>query len=660
MIRSLLRVHRPLAQFYSVKNIYHQHNNEREQIMGYFLNSGRHRMFRKESTIIYQFDDETRNLTTWQCPHSLKNVDWKQSTNDYNNDQMISAFESFLNYSLDNDCPLSDTQFDEFVDIFCARLQEFGLNELIRALQIYARFPWDRLQLKQRNYIDLFHAFDQACTIQSEDLLPDQLLFISSIWMTIPSSKKTWVSALISRLLNRYMKNMSAPEMAQALYYINCMTRPIEDIRAFENLLETTIDDMTLEELSTVLWTFIRLETKIEKQELRDKLFNYLEKKDLSHLPEGQLTKILILTSRIFEPSMSKSTQWLNIAKNLRASLQNRSLKMCILVANVGTPIRLFDHKITWHVFERCLNHPEELRDLSMPDLEYLSRILTMSNHENGELVNRVATMLLHEIINNRLDVVAQRGVFRNFSNIIRNLLMVDVYDIELLDNILSPAYIKFIFKSMRQLDLQIYEIDGYCRINLRDIYKGNLLPTSYVQKLCFLISWVPDKVNRYKKNDEFSYAIEDVVEKLFTHFQYAHAIPHRKHADLIVCLNRNTLEPVDISSNFPPLYKSKIINAASLTNDDPNLMVFSLIASNTKEYLTDKYNKCENIPLGFLAHKITQLKILGFHPIIVPIHLYKEKDPGKAIETFIINKVNEELQANGVNQQLKMTTENQ
>lgn len=234
---------------------------------------------------------------------------------------------------------------------------------------------------------------------------------------------------------------------------------------------------------------------------------------------------------------MSKSSQWLNITKNLRKSIQNLSLKTCILVANVGASIRLFDNEITWHVLERCFEHPKELRDLSMPDLEYLSRILSLSNQSN-KMVKRVGNLLLDEIINNRLDVVAQRGVFRNFSNIVRNLTMLDIYDLELLDNILNPEYVKFIYKRSRQLEMPIYEIDGYCRINLRDIYKGHLLPPSYISKLCYLIDWVPDRVTKYRKIEEFAYAIEDVAKNLFTYCQYAHAIPHRRHAGEIFAFN--------------------------------------------------------------------------------------------------------------------------
>lgn len=87
---------------------------------------------------------------------------------------------------------------------------------------------------------------------------------------------------------------------------------------------------------------------------------------------------------------------------------------------------------------------------------------------------------------------------------------------------------------------------------------------------------------------------------------------------DLMVCLNKSTLKTIDISENFPPLYSGRNITANTLTKNDPNLIVFAFVASNTKEYLIDVQNKYEDIPLGYLAQKIGQLKLLGFHPITV------------------------------------------
>lgn len=262
-----------------------------------YQQSDRYKTFKRDSRLVHQFDNETRGLTTWNSTIAQQGVDWNQPTDNLTNEELLCAFESLINHCCANKISLSVTDFDEFIDNFITRLPHFSLNETINALQVFTRIDLNKNLIKERNYIELFQAFDQACTIQLTDLLPDQLLFISSIWLEIPSSKRTYTAQLLSRLFNRYMKTMSAPEIGQSLLYINCMSQQIEDIRQFENIFEDVIDQMTLTEFSTVMWTFNRLDTKFEKQELRAKYFDYLEKQDLSKLHQVQLAKILIVTT---------------------------------------------------------------------------------------------------------------------------------------------------------------------------------------------------------------------------------------------------------------------------------------------------------------------------------------------------------------------------
>lgn len=165
-----------------------------------------------------------------------------------------------------------------------------------------------------------------------------------------------------------------------------------------------------------------------------------------------------------------------------------------------------------------------------MPDLEYLSRIISLSNYGTIEMTEKMGSIMLEEM-KNRLDYVAQRGIYANFVNIVRNLTEINVYDLELMDNIFRPDFIRCIHKKSKKLDMPLYEIDGFNRINLRDIYHGNRLEESHLERTCFFISWIPDRVNRYRKNDLFAYAVEDAVRKYFPHCQYAHAVPYRRHA---------------------------------------------------------------------------------------------------------------------------------
>lgn len=261
-----------------------------------FVQSDRYTVFNRDSPEWYQIDEETKKLITFDPPKVKETVSWDREQLNSSNDHLIYRFESLLNHCSANGISLSETEFNEFVDDFIERLPAFNLNQLILALQIFAKSSIEPKIVRQPNYIELFHAFDQACTIKSVDLLPKHLLFISSIWLKIPNAKLTFFTRLMNRLFNRYMKNMTAPEVVQAVHYLNSMSQRFEDIRAFENVFENIIDDLTLEEFSSILQTFVRLNTKLEKQEMRDKFFDYLSKQDLNPLSDGSLVRILIVS----------------------------------------------------------------------------------------------------------------------------------------------------------------------------------------------------------------------------------------------------------------------------------------------------------------------------------------------------------------------------
>lgn len=209
--------------------------------------------------------------------------------------------------------------------------------------------------------------------------------------------------------------------------------------------------------------------------------------------------------------------------------MASNSLQTCIFIVNAGASAKIFDDTILTDLTRRCLNQPNELAQLTMIDLEYLSRCLSAYNsgpHQN--LITAAAQQLLAEM-RRRLDDVAHRNFYSHFIKIIRNLTIINVYDVELLANIFRPDYIRCIHKKSKLLDLPIYELDGFNRVNLKNQYHGDYLTDAYVDKLRFLIEYIPDRVKRHRKRHSFFYAIEDVVERLFGRYQVAHAIPWRR-----------------------------------------------------------------------------------------------------------------------------------
>lgn len=265
----------------------------REPFSDYFMNSDRYKTFRKNSVLLHQFDDETQNITVWTKASSKNDILWNNLSEDYSNDDLIEAFGNMIEFSVVSGINLSDPMYDCFVDEFINKLNQFKLNEVVRAFQMFARAPLEKDMIRQRNYIDLYMAFDQTSTINSIDLRPNQIIFLSSIWRHIPLARKSYFSHLSERLLNRYLQKLSAPQICESVFYLSCLNKQVENIRAFENIFENTMNDMNLEELSVVLWTFRRIGTKVQKSELRSKLYTFLENQNFDRLEESFLLRIV-------------------------------------------------------------------------------------------------------------------------------------------------------------------------------------------------------------------------------------------------------------------------------------------------------------------------------------------------------------------------------
>lgn len=277
---------------------FHSRKNHFDSYDDYFTNSlnrDRYKAFCKKSSIFYQIDDETHNIVEWKKPlsYNSKMVEWNNLPENYTNDQLIGAFEDMLDYSVANNKKLSDPIFDYFIDEFTENVEQFTINQLLWAIQAFAKLQLDKQLMLQQNYIELYIAFDQAFTIKSSNLLPDQAIFLSSLWKCLPIAKKTFFSSLLGRLLNRYLRHMNAQQLSQSMNFLNNLSKPIENIPAFENFFYANLDDMNLQELAIVLWTFNRTDMKIQKTELRNKLYEYVHKQDLSQLDDRFLIQIL-------------------------------------------------------------------------------------------------------------------------------------------------------------------------------------------------------------------------------------------------------------------------------------------------------------------------------------------------------------------------------
>lgn len=215
--------------------------------------------------------------------------------------------------------------------------------------------------------------------------------------------------------------------------------------------------------------------------------------------------------------------------RKLSEIIGGKTIRIRLLAANVGSPIGEFNRELVDHIFQRCLEQPDEMSFLPMCDLLQLSRLVNIYPGVFG-IRKKVGHAILNEI-KNRLHMVTYPEFHVHFIKIMRYLIVINVYDFDLLDNCFRPDYLDFMYKQKKQLNGALYEIDGCTRIHLKDSYRGNRLSDDYLGRFKYLGTYIPDQVNRFKNSEVFTYKIENVIRRLFTHYQYAHAISHHRHA---------------------------------------------------------------------------------------------------------------------------------
>lgn len=226
---------------------------------------------------IYQYDGESKRLTEWHAAPTSTTSDWQHlPADEIRAERYIDAFRTMLDYSRAQEMPLTDERFDRFIDRFIEQMPGFCTNELLRAIQMFARAGLTRELMVQRNYVELHRAFDRRSTIELACLQVNQCIFLCSIWLEIPFNRKTYFAMCASRVLNRRFGMMAASELGLAAFYLARLKRPVDEIRELENHFDRTINEMTIEDIAMMAWAFEQNDAKIENLKLRDKLFTRL------------------------------------------------------------------------------------------------------------------------------------------------------------------------------------------------------------------------------------------------------------------------------------------------------------------------------------------------------------------------------------------------
>lgn len=513
----------------------------------FFNQNTKYNVFDRQSDKFYQFDHETRSILRDKLFLSAKrNIHWTNIPSDCTNSELIQTFADIVDYCKATKTSLTTQQFDEFVDRFVAQSVQFTSNDVILSLQLLNRYPMRTYSTTRRNLMELFIALDQMCVSKSQSWNLDQMLFVCSIWHNIPQAALSQFASQFNRVVLLCLDVMTKSQWIQALYLMRCLGCTFEeyDSSMIEVHFERFLDEMTVGEASIVCGIFKYLDRALKNTKLKLKIFDFLQKSDADTLNDSLLSNILWVSKLLLHSNLLFSLKFNHFqllqkscidlyhdrealkafSIKLRHTMHNRSLATCIYVAQVGIYQHIGDDEIITYVLHRA--NASDLHTLSLNDLERLANIIGNYNITTESATEtKVGESILKEL-RLRLDKVSYPNLHSNFANIMEYLSLKDIYDIELLENILRPDYLKFIYKRNVEVHPALYFLDGFARINLNGIYNGPLLSTKRWHVFAkYSHHRMPNAGRSYPR------AVEETISNIFKHYNCAHALPSYRSA---------------------------------------------------------------------------------------------------------------------------------
>lgn len=197
----------------------------------------------------------------------------------------------------------------------------------------------------------------------------------------------------------------------------------------------------------------------------------------------------------------------------------------CLHLAILGTHCQICHQKCIEHIVDRFNN---DIKSLRMKDFERIAFVLGLYDFESESRIEENFCQNVFVEIKSRVDDIIKHP--KCLPLCLHYLTMKGYCDEEMINVILSQQFLKLGYGTNVNFGREIFSLDSYARINLKDTYKGNLLPDKnrkYMGKV--LSQYIPIRDGKWKltATDTIMLELKETTDELFTHSYYAHALPH-------------------------------------------------------------------------------------------------------------------------------------
>lgn len=464
-------------------------------------------------------------------------------------DEVYNDFRDLIIFCNKTQTCISDERFEDFVKLFGQTCQKLSDDQLLDCLAYFALLP-ETKSINTKNFLQLWNALDVECCARIDVWNTDKLLMVCDAWYAMKLAKvSTFVFHSLKRM-GRRIKNMTAEQLVQSMFFCNIVRKPLLDMYDYEEGFNKVISSMSLKEISIMSMGFFKTQTPIRNPALIDKIYERLiaEIDTVADITLASILKILRYSSKF-----KQSDLMIQLLEKLCPHIDKISLICCLHIGLLGIDIQNTFDPVLELIVQRFNN---ELEFARLKDMERICLVVSLFNYNSPSDSDKKLCANILEKLKTKVDEVVLHP--RCFPNCLHYLSMKGFYDEELISLALSKKFIRHTYSKKPLLARELFCLDSFTKINLKDSYMGNRLEDKTRRTMGKLMTdYVPDRNSKFRLSltDKILLEVKETTELILKTATFKHILPHFQRPDIVVCYDRITKKSVPLSENCPEDY---------------------------------------------------------------------------------------------------------
>lgn len=132
------------------------------------------------------------------------------------------------------------------------------------------------------------------------------------------------------------------------------------------------------------------------------------------------------------------------------------------------------------------------------------------------------------------------------------------IYDEELITTVFNVEFVKHAYGTNLILGREMFSLDTFVKVNLKDSYKGEYLRDKWVSTMGRCTSrYIPERGREFKLalTDTILLEIKETTQDLFKVATFKHILPNHERADVVLCYDKEKKQFVGPGQKCPGDY---------------------------------------------------------------------------------------------------------